>query len=111
MAADDPREVALQAERAVNAEIFTTDRGGTGAEAVLAAAAASREGRRAAVVLGKGELVGALDALRAAARARAPIVVHVLCGAGGTGHDEIALALEVGAGVLVAWSAQDVIDL
>jgi pyruvate ferredoxin oxidoreductase alpha subunit len=111
MAADDPREVALQAERAVNAEIFSTEHGATGAEAVLAAAAAAREGRRAAVVLVKGELVGALHALHVAARSRAPIVVHVLGTAGGAGHDELAPALEVGAGVIVTWSAQDAIDL
>jgi pyruvate-ferredoxin/flavodoxin oxidoreductase len=130
MAADDPRDVALQAERAQSAEIFTTaeplpsfgappdqvglrpePRAATAAEAVRAAAAAAREGRRAAVVLAKGELVGALDAIREAAATRAPIVVHVVTAPGGAGHDELAPALEVGAGVLVAWSAQDTIDL
>jgi pyruvate ferredoxin oxidoreductase alpha subunit len=114
-APDDPREVVLQAERAVSAAIFSTG----GGEAVLAAAAAAREGRRAAAVLAPGELLGAVGAIHAAAHARAPIVVHVVPGpadaasADGVrpGRDEIAPALDTGAGVLVTWSAQESIDL
>ena len=122
---DEPHDVVLQAESAVSAAIFITSKGGpdrsvhvsTAAEAILAAAAAAHEGKRAAAVLRPGELVGALDALRAAAAGRAPIVVHVL-GAhtahgapNAPGRDEIALALDAGAGVLVSWSLQESVDL
>ena len=134
---EDLREVVLQAESAVSAAIFSTFEGsgerlthvGGGADALLAAAAASREGKRAAAFLAPAELLSALSALHTVARARAPIVVHVLDappppadrvpvpeGAGERsqallGRDEIAPTLDVGAGVLVAWSAQESVDL
>lgn len=123
-AAAEIRDVVLQAEGAVSSTIFTTggaagdrtQRVATAAEALLAAAAVAQQGQRAAAVLGPSELLGALDALHRVARGRAPIVVHVvgdLDGAAGLrpGRDEIAPALDVGAGVLVAWSAQDSVDL
>lgn len=123
-AAAEIRDVVLQAEGAVSSTIFTTggaagdrtQRVATAAEALLAAAARAQEGQRAAAVLRPSELLGALDALHRVARGRAPIVVHVvgdLDGAAGLrpGRDEIAPALDVGAGVLVAWSAQDSVDL
>jgi pyruvate-ferredoxin/flavodoxin oxidoreductase len=127
-APEDLRDVVLQAERAVSTAIFSTGHDGGdpqtpgpagGGEALRAAAAAAREGKRAAAVIAPGELLGAIDALHAVARARAPIVVHVVPGASMTGagqgsvpgRDEIAPALDTGAGVLVAWSAQESIDL
>ncbi|APR79729.1 Pyruvate-flavodoxin oxidoreductase [Minicystis rosea] len=121
-AADALRDVVLQVEGAVCNTIFSTgpvagDRQravATGAEAVLAAASAAHEGQRATAVLRPAELLGALEALHAVARGRTPITVHVL-GGGGTalqpGRDELAPALDVGAGVIVTWSAQDSVDL
>ncbi len=113
-ASEDLRDVVLQAERAVGNAIFSTG----GGEALLAAAAAAREGKRAAAIVAPGELLGAIDALHEVARARAPIVVHVVHDTSATpapgsapGRDEIAPALDTGAGVLVAWSAQEAIDL
>lgn len=126
------RDVILKAEAAVAGAIFSTwdgasdrvSRVATGAEAVAAAARAARGGERAAVLLAPSELLGALHALHAAARARAPITVHVAsderpsdaAADGGAalhtpGRDEIVPALDVGAGVLVTWSAQDAVDL
>jgi pyruvate-ferredoxin/flavodoxin oxidoreductase len=121
-AAADSRDVVLQAESAVSSVLFTTGPAAgpsqrtvaSGAEALLAAAAIAPEGKRAAAVLAPSELFGALDALHTVARMRAPIVVHV---AGGEpegarpGRDEIAAALDTGAGVLVSWCAQDAVDL
>src|SRR6185437_9248163 len=112
-APEDLRDVVLQAERAVSSAIFSTG----GGEALRSAAAAAREGKRAAAVIAPDELLGAIDALHDVAHARAPIVVHVVAGpsTGGEGsapgRDEIAPALDTGAGVLVAWSAQESIDL
>jgi pyruvate-ferredoxin/flavodoxin oxidoreductase len=135
---DDPRDVVLQAERAVSAAIFSTaplegdrsTRVATAADALLSAASAAQAGKRASAVLSPHELVGALDSLHAVARGRAPIVVHVIGREGGLvpeptmglrpaepgsapypGRDEIAPALDVGAGVLVSWSAQESVDL
>jgi pyruvate-ferredoxin/flavodoxin oxidoreductase len=120
---ESPHDVVLQAESAVSSAIFSTAAAGgerhtrvaTGAEALLRAAGAAREGKRVAAVLAPRELLGALEALHAVARARAPIVVHVLGGAGGmstcAGRDEIALALDTGAGVVVTWNAQESVDL
>jgi pyruvate ferredoxin oxidoreductase alpha subunit len=115
------REVVLKAEEAIADAIFSTAAEGgdrhqkvaTGAEALLAASQAAREGRRASALLGPRELLGAIEALHDVARARAPITVHVLGveQALSPGHDEIAPALDVGAGVLVTWSAQDTVDL
>jgi pyruvate-ferredoxin/flavodoxin oxidoreductase len=128
--ADDPRDVVLQAESAVSSAIFSSGPAGpatpaagdrhagvtavaTGAEAILAAAAVAHEGKRAAAVLLPSEILGALAALHAVARARVPLTVHVVGGARGLcpGRDEIAPTLDAGAGVLVTWSAQDTIDL
>lgn len=119
VAADEIRDVVLQAEGAVCSAIFTTAPGDrctalpSAAEAVNAAAAVARDGHRGAVVLRADELLGALGAIHAAARARAPITVHVLGGGVGarSGRDELAPALDAGAGVLVTWSAQDSVDL
>src|SRR5271170_1156326 len=129
---DDPREVVLQAESAVSAVIFGTAsfhgdrhvRVASGAEALSAAAAAAQEGKRAAAVLSPSELLGAIEGLHAVARARTPIVIHVLGSAPGVapghdggsrpqtpGRDEIAPLLDAGAGVLVTWSAQESVDL
>jgi pyruvate-ferredoxin/flavodoxin oxidoreductase len=87
----------------------------TGTEALHAAASAAREGKRTAAVLSPGELLGALDALHAIARARAPVVVHVLGSSEGAsacaGRDEIPPALDTGAGVVVTWNAQESVDL
>jgi pyruvate ferredoxin oxidoreductase alpha subunit len=94
---------APRAERVRSAE--------SGAEAVRGAAAAGR----GAAILGAGELLGALQAVADAAAARVPIVVHVLPARGdrapSPGRDELAPALEVGAGVIVSWSARDAADL
>jgi pyruvate-ferredoxin/flavodoxin oxidoreductase len=83
------------------------------AEAIRAASARARAGERAAALLAADELLGALDALREAAAARAPITVHVAGRRGGlaVGRDELAPALDVGAGVIVTWSAQDAADV
>jgi pyruvate-ferredoxin/flavodoxin oxidoreductase len=122
--ADDPRDVVLQAESAVSSAIFSTEPGAsaagerhavvtTAAEAILAAASVAHDGKRAAAVLRSSEILGALAALHAVARGRAPITVHVVGDAGGIcpGRDEIAPTLDAGAGVLVTWSAQDTVDL
>jgi pyruvate ferredoxin oxidoreductase alpha subunit len=124
-APDDPREVVLQAESAVSAAIFSTSPPGSdrhthvesGAAALLAAAGAAHQGQRAAAVLSPSELLGALEALHAVARGRAPIVVHVLpeggasAGSHAPGREEIVPALDAGAGVLVTWSTQESVDL
>jgi pyruvate ferredoxin oxidoreductase alpha subunit len=136
-APDDVREVVLQAESAVSATIFSTAPSGhaggypqtpgihrhahveSGAAALLAAAGAAQHGHRAAAALSPAELLGALEALHSVARGRAPIVVHVLPptlgggdpGSQRTGREEIAPALDAGAGVLVTWSAQESVDL
>jgi pyruvate-ferredoxin/flavodoxin oxidoreductase len=71
-------------------------------------------GQRASVVLDSDDLFGALGAIHAAARARAPFVIHVVdrAGAGSAlGRDELAPALDLGAGVLVAWDAESAVDL
>ena len=123
---DHFRDVLLQAESAVSESIFASHPGWAGprveqadtpADALRAAAAVAREGKRASVALAPSELLGALEALHGVARGRAPVVVHVIeegpagDGAAVLGRDEIPPALEVGAGVLVAWSAQDSVDL
>lgn len=86
----------------------------TPAEAVQAAAALACQGRRASVILAPHELFSALGAIHAAARARAPFTVHVVrdpSTSNAAGRDEIAPALDLGAGVLTTWSAQDGIDV
>jgi len=123
-APDDPREVVLQAESAVSSAIFSTAAPGnhrqqqvaSGSAALLAAAEAAHQGHRTAAVLSPGELLGALSALQTVARGGAPIVVHVVGapahdGGWALGREEIAPALDAGAGVLVTWSAQESVDL
>jgi pyruvate-ferredoxin/flavodoxin oxidoreductase len=113
------RDVLQQAEIAAGAVVFATANAGgdqaSGAGALGSAVDAAREGRRAAVVLTAGELLASLGALHAAARERAPILVHVLGDHDAStvrlGRDEIAPALDVGAGVVVTWSAQESVDL
>ena len=83
------------------------------ADAIREASRAARAGRRAGARRAGGALLGGLDAIAEAAASRAPIVVHVV-GRGGSaarGRDELAPALDAGAGVLVSWSAQDAVDL
>jgi pyruvate-ferredoxin/flavodoxin oxidoreductase len=114
------RALIAGAEALVSEAIVSTEGGGreqraaTPAEAVRAAAEIARKGRRASVIIAPNELFDALGAIHAAARARAPITVHVVAGLRtkpAAGRDEIAPALELGAGVLATWSAQDGIDL
>jgi pyruvate ferredoxin oxidoreductase alpha subunit len=89
------------------------ERAASAMEAIRGAAARARAGSRASVMLGSHELVGALAALGEAAAVRAPITVHVVERRGGlaVGRDELAPALDVGAGVLMTWSSQDAVDL
>ncbi|MFT3769819.1 MAG: transketolase [Minicystis sp.] len=120
--ADEIRDVVLQVEGSVCSTIFSTGPGAgdrhtvvaTGAEALFAAAALAHEGKRASAVLRPAELLGAIEALHAVARGRAPITIHVL-GSGADqlrpGRDELAPAFDAGAGVIVTWSAQDSIDV
>ncbi|MFO0762987.1 MAG: transketolase [Byssovorax sp.] len=119
-ATGDLRAAIERAESLVCEVILSTSPAGgerhervpSGPQAVRAAVEVSQQGRRAAVVLSPAELFDALAAIHAAARARAPIVIHVpAAAAGGVGRDELGPALELGAGVLSAWSAQDAIDL
>jgi pyruvate-ferredoxin/flavodoxin oxidoreductase len=91
----------------------TLERVASAAEAIRAAIARSRAGERASVLLTAEELLGALAAVREAAAARAPITVHVPERRGGVavGRDELALALDLGTGVLVTWSAQEAAEI
>jgi pyruvate ferredoxin oxidoreductase alpha subunit len=116
----DLRALIVGAEALVSETIVSTEGtagepvAATPAEAVQAAADLARQGRRASVIIAPHELFGALGAIHAAARARAPFTVHVVKGAStsnAAGRDEIAPALELGAGVLATWSAQDGIDV
>lgn len=117
-ASDEIRDAVLQAESAVGATVFATAAGDratvvpSAAEAVRAAAGA--EGQRGTAVLSPSEVLDAIGALHAAARARRPIVVHVAGSAAPgprAGRDELGPLLDAGAGVLVTWSTQDAIDL
>jgi pyruvate-ferredoxin/flavodoxin oxidoreductase len=116
----------MQVEAAVGGTVLASEAtasglGGVGRAATPSAAirdaiAATRAGARASVVLAPDEVLGALDGLAAAAVARAPIVVHVVPvggapGALSTGRDELAPALDVGAGVVVSWAEQDAVDV
>lgn len=120
VAANDLRAAIARAEALVCDVIVSTspdggerhERAPSPSQAVRAAVELSQQGRRAAVILAPNELFEALGAVHAAARARAPIVVHVAgSGASSAGRDELAPALDLGAGVLTAWSAQDSVDL
>lgn len=125
----DPSAAIAAAEALTGSAIFVTEAAApvpappvariapTAREAIASATAAAGSGR-AAVLLSPSELVGALDAIGAAAAMRAPIVVHVAsAGDAGTGNrvtpgrHELAPALDVGAGVLVSWTAQDAVDV
>ena len=115
--------VIARAEAAAGAVVFAASVGAGGglpiertpsaAEAITAAVAQARAGERAGALLAADELLGALAALREAAAARAPITVHVAGRRGvlTVGREELAPALDVGAGVLVTWSAQDAVDV
>lgn len=90
--------------------------GGSPSAAVRAAAACVATGQRAAAILASHEVLDALGAVAEAASARARLVVHVVppAHAGGAltpGRDDLAPALELGAGVVVSWSAQEAVDL
>ncbi len=83
------------------------------AEAVRAAVAHAGQGKRASVLLQPDELLAAVESIAAAARSRTPITVHVTGNPRrpSSGRDELAVALDLGAGVLVTWNAQDALDL
>jgi pyruvate-ferredoxin/flavodoxin oxidoreductase len=105
--------VAVLATTAVGPADLPVERCPGAREAIRAAAARARAGGRASALLGAESLLDALPALREAAAERAPLVVHAVERRAGpaAGRDEIAPALEVGAGVLVTWSAQDAADI
>jgi len=121
----DAIQALIRAEAAVCETIFATESVasprseprlrsvGTASDAIRGAVL---DGKRASVVIGAEDVLRSLDALAEAAMARAPIVVHVVTSGHGTragrtaGRDELAPALDVGAGVLVTWSAQDAVD-
>jgi pyruvate-ferredoxin/flavodoxin oxidoreductase len=108
------RALLLDVEKLASDVVVQAIEGMTPAGAVGAATVSALAGQRVAVVLESDELFGALGAIHAAARARAPFVIHVIdrVGAGATlGRDELAPTLDLGAGVLAAWSAQSAVDL
>ncbi|WP_437475609.1 transketolase [Sorangium sp. So ce1014] len=119
----DPAAVIAHVEVAAGSALFAAhaavpgdlpiERAASAAEAIRGAAARTRAGQRASVVLGAHELVGALAALGEAAAVRTPVTVHVIERRGGlaVGRDELAPALDVGAGVLVTWSSQEAADV
>src|SRR5690242_6475211 len=116
----DLRALIAGAEAVVSGTILSTqggeweERAATPAEAVRSASDLARRGRRVSVLLAPNELFEALGAIHAAARARAAVTIHVVAGPKDgprAGRDEIAPALELGAGVLATWSAQDGVDL
>jgi len=119
----DPATVIARAEAAAGAVVLATPAAGAadlsgercagGRAAIRAAVEQARAGRRASALIGADEILDALPALREAAAVRAPLVVHAVerRGAPAVGRDELAPALDVGAGVLVTWSAQDAADL
>ncbi len=104
----------LEVEARVSDVVVRATDGMTAAGAIGAATVEALAGRRAAVVLESNQLFEALGAIHAAARTRAPFVIHVVDRVGSgrvVGRDELAPALDLGAGVLVAWSAQCAVDL
>ena len=127
LAALDPHAALVQAEATVSETLFSTqalslpeglgtaEQASTAADAVRDAAALAREGKRAGVLLMPRELLGAVDAIAAAAASRAPILIHVSASRdsrdASMGRAELAPALDLGAGVIVSWSAQDAVDL
>jgi pyruvate-ferredoxin/flavodoxin oxidoreductase len=124
-AAQDATEALLRTEALVCRTLFAgpsfaaadrtaaVKREASAGEAVRAAAKLAERGERASALLLPGELLGALEAIAAAAAARAPLVVHVVGPRDEIvrGRDELAPALDAGAGVLVSWSAQDAVDM
>ncbi len=84
--------------------------------AIGAATALARQGKRASAILEPKELLSCVDPIAVAAAERAPITVHVVSSdsAGPAiarpGRSELAAALELGAGVLVSWGAEDALD-
>ena len=112
--AGDLGALLLEVEARVSDVVVRAIDGMTAAGAVGAATVAALAGKRAAVILEANQLFESLGAIHAAARARAPFVIHVVDSAGSgrvVGRDELAPALDLGAGVLVAWSAQCAVDL
>lgn len=120
----EPAAVIARAEAAAGAVVHGTAAAGSAAdlpvercagsrEAVHAAVEQARAGGRASVLIAADELLEVLPALREAAAMRVPILVHAVerHGAPAVGRDEIAPALDVGAGVLVTWSAQEAADV
>jgi len=113
MASTEHSQSVVEIE-ALAGDVLETAAEKSAAAAVEAAVDAARQGKRAAVLLAPNQLFDALGAIHAAARARAPIVIHVAGPSAegpAPGRDELAPALELGAGVLVAWSAADAVDL
>lgn len=97
--------------RAVEVNVVVAD---TAIEALQRAVTLASGGARTAVVLGGDELLGGLSELKHAVARHAPLVVHVLerpSGGARAGRDELAPALEVGAGVVVSGTAQQGVDL
>ncbi|MGK4004109.1 transketolase [Sorangium sp. So ce1036] len=119
----DPAAVIATVEVAAGSVLFAAhaavpgdlpiERAASATLAIRGAVERARAGQRASVVLGAHELVGALAALGEAAAVRMPITVHVIERRGGlaVGRDELAPALDVGAGVLVTWSNQEAADM
>lgn len=108
------RALLIELEQTASDVVVQAIEGMTPAGAVGAATVSALAGQRAAVVLDSDELFDALGAIHAAARARAPFVIHVVDRAGGgaaLGRDELAPALDLGAGVLAAWDAASAVDL
>ncbi len=108
------RALLLEVEQGTSDVVIQAIDGMTPAGAVGAATVSALAGQRAAVVLDSDDLFDALGAIHAAARARAPFVIHVVdrAGAGSVlGRDELAPALDLGAGVLAAWDAESAVDL
>lgn len=106
-----------RAESRIGAATFTTvavevagaQRAESASSAVRDALATSKQGRRAAAIVTTHEILGALEALHDAVRSRAALVVHAVHDprAEGPGRDELAPALEIGAGVVATWSVAD----
>ncbi len=109
---DDLRDMFMSAAKAATQPLLIDD-GDRAGELIASAVAEARQGRHAAVLLDEENLTAALPALREASLARAPITVLVWAG-GDTralGHEAIVPLLASGAGVLVAWSLDEVTEL
>lgn len=109
---DDLRDMFMSAAKAATQPLLV-DGGDRASELIASAVAEARQGKRAAVLIDEENLTAALPALREASLARAPITVLVWAG-GDTralGHEAIVPLLASGAGVLVAWSLDEVAEL